>query len=126
MANPVITNVAVVSRFADRAPSSHCVIDGTTILADGSLPRGSVLVRSSVGGKWHLYVHGTDVVSLGNVRVLQDDKKVVAGLDQMAAAHFKGYFKLSALIDSNPGLVAGDLLLAAGFQLLETDEIELK
>jgi len=126
MANPVITNVAVVSRFAELAPASHCVIDGTTILADGSLPRGSVLVRSAVGGKWHLYVHGTDVVSLGNVRVLQDSLKVVAAQDAMAAGHFKGYFKLSALVDSNPGLVAADLLAAAGWQQLESDEIELK
>lgn len=126
MANPVITNVAVVSRFAELAPASHCVIDGASIAADGSLPRGTVLVRASVGAKWHAYVHGTDVVSLGNVRILQDDKKTVAGADQFAAAHFKGFFKLSALLDSNPGLVAADLLAAAGWQVLESDEIELK
>jgi hypothetical protein len=126
MANPTITNVAVVSRFYDLALASHCVIDGATISADGSMIRGTLLVRSAVSGKWHQYVHGTDVMSLGNVRVLKDDQKVIAGQDAFAAGMFKGMFKLSALVDVNPGLVAGDLLAAAGFQVLESDEIELK
>ena len=124
--NPVITNVAVVSRLAELAPSSHCVIDGATIAADGRLERGALVVRSAVGGKWHAFVKGTDVMSLGNVRVLQDSVKVVAGQDAMAAAHFKGFFKLSALADSNAGLLAADLAPAAGWQQLESDEIELK
>lgn len=126
MANPVITNVAVVSRFYELALASHCTIDGATISADGVLLRGSVLVRSSVAGKWHQYVHGTDSMTLGNVRILKDDQKVIAGQDAFAAAHFKGMFKLSALVDVNPGLVAGDLSAAAGWQVLESDEIELK
>lgn len=126
MANPIITNVAVVSRFYDLALASHCTIDGATIPADGVLLRGTVLVRSAVAGKWHAYVHGTDVVSLGNVRILKDDQKVVAAQDAFAAAHYKGLLKLSALVDVNPGLVLADLLPAAGFQQLESDEIELK
>lgn len=126
MANPIITNVAVVNRFYDLALASHCTIDGATIAADGVLLRGTILVRSTVGGKFHAYVHGTDVVSLGNVRILKDDQKVVASQDAFAAGHFKGFFKFSALVDSNSGLVLGDLLPAAGFQQLESDEIELK
>jgi hypothetical protein len=124
--NPIITNVAVVTRFYELALASHCTIDGATIAADGNLIRGTLLVRSTVGGKFHAYVHGVDTMTLGNVRILKDDQKVVAGQDAFAAGLFKGFFKVSALIDSNPGLLAADLLAAAGFQVLESDEIELK
>lgn len=124
MANPIITNVAVVNRFYELALASHCVIDGTTISADGVLLRGTVLSRSTVGGKWQKFTGG--IVSLGNIRILKDDQKVEAGKDAFAAGHFKGFFKTAALLDVNPALLAGDFSAALGFQQLESDEIELK
>jgi hypothetical protein len=124
--NPIITNVAVVSREAQAAIASHCTVDGATIPADAALLRGTLLVRSAVGGKFHVFVHGTDVLAADMVRILKDDKRLSAGLDAMAAAYVEGFFKLSALLDANPGLVAADLTVAAGFHMIEVDEVRLK
>jgi hypothetical protein len=125
--NPVITNVAIVSRFDDKALASKCIIDGAGIAADGIIPRGALLVKQSSNGKYHVYVHGTDTMALGAVRIAMDEIKVVAGQDAFAAAFFKGYFVMSAILDANTagGLVSGDMVAACGFRMIETDEIEL-
>lgn len=125
MSNPIITNVGVVSRFDRMALASQVVVNGSTISADGVLARGTVLVKEG-GGKYHAFVHGTDTLAADGVRILQDDLKVVAATDAFGAAYFEGFFKLSSLIDVNSGLVAGDLTTAAGFHLIESDEIRLK
>lgn len=128
MANPIITNVGLVSRNDLLAVVSHVIIDGAQISADGFLPRGTLLVKNTSGaaGKWHAFVHGTDVLAADGARILQDGVKVAAGADAFAAAYLEGFFSLSSLIDANSGLVAGDLTVAAGFHLVEANEIRLK
>lgn len=128
MANPVITNISLISRFAHLAVESAVVIDGASISADGVLPRGTLLCRASVGGKYHAYVHGTDTVAVDMVRILKDDLKVEAAKDAFGVGYLEGFFSLSQLLDANAAgsLVAGDLLVAAGFHKIESDEIRLK
>ena len=129
MANPVITNVGLVSRNDRAAFVSACIIDGASITADGVVKRGALLVKNTSGAltKWHVYASGDALVADG-VRILQDDAKVVAAQDAFAAGYLEGFFVLSALIDANSAasLVAGDLTLAAGFHMIEADEVRLK
>jgi hypothetical protein len=124
MGNPIINNVAIITRFDRLALASALIVDGATISVDGVIRRGAVLVKSS--GKWHQYVHGTDVVAVDAVRILQDDVKVVAGVDAYGVGYFEGFFSVLALKDATAGLVDADLLLAAGFHVIETDEVRLK
>ena len=128
MANPIITNVGLVSRNDHLAVTTKVVVDGTTISADGVLKRGSLLCRSAVGGKYHLYVHGTDTAAVDKVTLLVDDVKVEAGKDAFGAGYIEGFFKTSSIVDAMGGapFVAGDMLLAAGFHVVESDETRLK
>jgi hypothetical protein len=129
MANPIITNVGLVSRNDRAAFKSACVIDGASITADGVLKRGTVLVKNTSGAtsKWHAFASG-NVLAADGVRILEDDLKVVAGQDGFAAGYLEGFFTLSAIVDANSasGLVAGDLTVAAGFHVIEADEVRLK
>ena len=95
MANPKITNQALVTRNEQLAITSHITIDGTAFGSDTILPRGQVLVRSSVGGKYHVPVHGTDTLAANMVRVLQDERRVQAGVDAFASAYVSGFFDRS-------------------------------
>jgi hypothetical protein len=90
------------------------------------MPRGTVLVKS--GSKWHAFVHGTDTLAADQVRILQDELKVQAGVDAFGVGYLEGFFKLSAILDANSAgaLVSGDLTTAAGFHVVEADEIRLK
>ena len=130
MTNPTIQNVGLVSRNDRFAVVSHCVVDGASIAADGVLLRGTVLVKNTSGAttKWHPYVHDTDTVALDQTRILQDDTKVQAAQDAFVAAYLEGFFTLSSIVDANSanGLLASDLLLAAGFHQIEVDEVRLK
>lgn len=128
MSNPVITNVGLVSRNDQLAVLSSCIVDGSGYAADAVIPRGALLVKNTSGAlnKWHVFVHGTDVLAADGVRIAQDSIKVLALQDSFAAAYLEGFFKLSDILDANPGALAGDLTVAAGFHLIETDEVRLK
>lgn len=129
MGNPIITNVGIVSRNDRAAFKSACIIDGASIAADGVIKRGTVLVKNTQGAtnKWHAYVSG-DMLVADQARILEDEVKVVAGHDAFVAAYIEGFFVISAIVDANSasGLVAGDLTLAAGFHVIEADEVRLK
>jgi hypothetical protein len=127
MSNPTISNSALVSRERGLAVAVPVIIDGTTISADGVLKRGTVLVKS--GTKYHVFVHGTDTLALDGVAILQDDVKVLAGIDIVSqSAFYEGFFLTAALLDANSagGLVLADLTLAAGFHVVNASEIRLK
>jgi hypothetical protein len=126
MANPIITNVGLVSRFAHLALASKVVLDGADISADGFLPRGAVLFKKG-NGKWRQALNA-DTLAADGVRILEDEVKVSAGQDAFGAAYFEGFFKLSSILDANSGaaIVAGNLTAAAGFHLIEADELRLK
>lgn len=125
MSNPVITNIGLVSRFSELAKASKMVLDGTDISADGVIPRGTLMFKKG-NSKWRVALH-TDTLVAGGVRIMQDDCKVVAAVDAFAAGYFMGFFKKQQLLDVNSGgsIVIGDLSAAAGFLLIESDEIRL-
>jgi hypothetical protein len=127
MANPVITSTGLVTRFMTLALQSRVILDGADIAADGIMKRGTLVIKK-VNGKWRQMLHA-DALVVDQVRILQDEVTVEAGKDAFTAAFFKGFFALSTILTAQPAaaaIVAGDLTLAAGFHLIETDEIELK
>ena len=127
MANPIITNVGLVSRNEQLCVASKVVLDGADIAADGVMLRGALLFKKG-NGKWRQALHADTLVADG-VRLLQDDVKVVAGQDAFGSAYLEGFFKKSAILDAQPAsaaIVAGDLTTTAGFHLIETDEYRLK
>ncbi|RYZ79763.1 MAG: hypothetical protein EOP06_26585 [Proteobacteria bacterium] len=126
MPNPTITNRALVSRNAQVAFKSQTVIDGTVIAADGVLKRGQLLVKNSSGTKWHPFVIGDVPLQPGKVRILEDDQQVVAGQDKPCSAFIEGFFIQSDIVQPSTALLASHLIAAAGFLLIEADEIRLK
>lgn len=125
MANPIITNEALVSRHGQFALADKAIIDGLDISADGVIKKGTLLVPGTTAGKWKPWVDGGAALALGQVRVVQDEIKVVAGQDAFAAPFFCGFFKRSTLMGANSGLVDADLTAAAGFVQINADEYRL-
>jgi hypothetical protein len=121
-----IQNVALVTRYDQLAVPLSVLVDGATFTADGVLQRGTLLVLNAGSGKWHPAVHGTDTIVADQVRIMQDDMKVASGVDLMCSAYSEGFFRLSSLVDANPGLVIGDIPASVGFHPAGSDEVRLK
>lgn len=123
---PTVRNVGLVSRADVLAVSIPAVIDGAVITGDGYVLRGTILAYNSGTGKWHPYIHGTDVFAANAVAVLQDDVRVLNATDAPCSVYRQGFFTLGDILDANSAapqlVVLGDLTaapaIAAGLLVL--------
>ena len=120
-----IQNVALVTRYPNLAVTIETTVDGAVATADGMLQRGTILVPNG-SGKWRPFVRGTDTLAADQVRIFETDTKMNQGKDLFGVGFTEGFFRLSSLVDANPGLQAADLTALAGFHAAGQDEVRLK
>lgn len=123
MANPIITNVGVVTRHGHLALASQVILDGADLPADAKILKGTVLFKKG-NGKYRVKLV-SDTAVANTIRILQDDVVVEATKDFITTAYFCGFFRLSTMLAVTPGLLEAALTTAAGFQKIEADEMRL-